>query len=174
MSKKMRCIAAALIAFWLVLSTSEAQDINPFQKPAATTSSTPIFAPSRPTPIIPPPLPAPVIERIPPPPVSTSKVEPASVPAVVDRSCPIDVLPARPTVPASGGEIVLRVGEKARSRGCINGIESRNAWLKIQYFNGQELTLLAEPNNTSIPRNAELIFANLADSLIVRVQQAAP
>lgn len=170
-------VAAAAFALMLPVLTA-AQDINPFKPPARGTDRaangifTPRAVPPSPLPLPPPPPVQDVVEE----PVGSSRPAEGSKSLATEsglRTCPIAVTPGAPTIGAEGGDLVLRVKDGVRSRGCIAGIESRESWLKIRYFNGQDLALQVEPNTGPEPRRGELVFANATDSLVVRVEQAA-
>jgi hypothetical protein len=164
-----------VIVMALLPAFAGAQEVNPF-RPGVSAPTATVFAPAPTTPsrvVIPSPLPP--VERTAPSKAADRTVPPSvAKKASTPKSCEINVTPSAPLLEAKGGEFVLRVQEGARADGCIAGIESRESWLKIRYFNGRELALHAEPNNSASIRRGELLFANTANSLIIRVVQTAP
>jgi hypothetical protein len=170
----MRTAAVATLALVLLPPLAVSQS-NPFKPGSSSRSEAAVFVPSaqpKPAVVIPPPLPAAdgdeavvTAPSVPQPPSRRSKSHPTA--------CRIEITPKTPLVGAQGGEFTLRLKEGSGTRGCVAGIESHAPWLKIRFFNGHELALYAEPNEQARARHGELILANAANSVVVRVVQAA-
>lgn len=85
------------------------------------------------------------------------------------HSCGIGTLPAVPDVAVSGGDVVLHIPEAAGR--CIAGVEAQQDWLRIKFFNGRELHLEIDANPHGRERVAELVFASVTDSQLIKVHQ---
>ena len=132
-----------------------------------------------PLPPLPPPLPpsvvtaaalSPPVAVVPPATASTGRT-PAER-GQGSHSCSMDGLPAGPVQAEAGGQVTVRLSDAA-SR-CIAGVESRDDWVRIKFFNGRELHLEIDPNTGKGARASELVFASMTDSQVLRVSQAAP
>jgi len=164
----------ALAVIFLLPVPGFTQDINPFLPGGISRPAASVFVPAPPSRVlVPPPLPKMDAASAPAPDESAIANVPAPKTSTAS-TCKIEVTPRSPLIGSQGGEFTLRVEEGARNQSCVAGIESRESWLKIRYFNGQELTLYAEPNYGRTARHGELLFANAVDSLVLKIVQASP
>lgn len=171
----MRFAPATVVFANLLPALCAAEPLNPFMPDGRAAHPAAVFGPApvsshEPQVRIPPPVPEedaePLLEAV----VAEMREAQTASRRSKQESCPIEVTPRAALVGAPGGEFIIRVKDQG-GRECIAGIEIREPWLRIRYFNGHELALYAEPNTTSSVRQGELYLANAVNSLVLPIVQ---